>query len=48
MSKARVAQLVEHSHGKRKVGGSIPLVGSRLVVEFKIGEESMSKEKFER
>ncbi len=26
---AEVAQLAEHLHGKQKVGGSIPLLGSR-------------------
>lgn len=27
---ANVAQLVEHAHGKRKVAGSIPAIGSKI------------------
>ena len=33
-NEANVAQLVEHFHGKEKVIGSIPIIGSRWVLNW--------------
>src|SRR5262245_27083610 len=49
--RAHVAQSVEHLHGKQKVSGSIPLVGSTndsARARTLPWEDRMSKAKFER